>query len=73
MRWTTSVLRIRWLVSLFLAANALPVIGAARCPGNVASVPLHVVNRYLFIVAVSINHAGPYNFLLDTGTQTRTV
>jgi hypothetical protein len=28
-----------------------------------------MVNRYQMIVAVSLNNSGPYNFLLDTGTQ----
>jgi hypothetical protein len=27
------------------------------------------VNRHQLIVSVSVNHAGPFNFLLDTGTQ----
>ena len=36
-----------------------------HCPGNVAS----LTNSHQMIVAVSINHSGPYNFLLDTGTQ----
>jgi Aspartyl protease len=40
-----------------------------HCPGNVASVPLHLTNSHQMIVAVSVNHSGPYNFLLDTGTQ----
>jgi len=39
-----------------------------HCPGNVASVPLHLTNSHQMIVAVSVNHSGPYNFLLDTGT-----
>jgi Aspartyl protease len=33
------------------------------------SVRFHLVNRYQIIVAVSINHSGPYKFLLDTGAQ----
>src|SRR6266436_2681378 len=40
-----------------------------HCPGNVASVPLHLTNSHQMIVAVLVNHSGPYNFLLDTGTQ----
>ncbi len=39
-----------------------------HCPGNVASVPFRVVNRQI-IVVVSVNRSGPYNFLLDTGSQ----
>ncbi len=40
-----------------------------HCPGNVASVPLRLTNSHQMIVAISVNHSGPYNFLLDTGTQ----
>jgi hypothetical protein len=47
--------------------RALPA--EPHCPGNVASVPLHLTNGHRMIVAVSINHSGPYNFLLDTGTE----
>jgi hypothetical protein len=57
-------------VSFVLAATIVPALPAEpHCPGNVASVPLHVTNRHQMIVAVSVNHSGPYNFLLDTGTQ----
>jgi Aspartyl protease len=60
--------------SLVLAATIASTLSAeTHCPGNVASVPLHVVNRYLLIVAVSVNQSGPYNFLLDTGTQTSAI
>lgn len=54
---------------LFAATMASTLQAETRCPGNVASVPLHYVNGYQMIVAVSVNHHGPYNFLLDTGTQ----
>ena len=60
----------QWFASLFLAATILPALAAeTHCPGNVASVPLHFVDRHRIVVAVSINHTGPYDFLLDTGTQ----
>jgi hypothetical protein len=36
---------------------------------RLAYVPLRIVNRHQMIVPVSINHMGPFNFLLDTGTQ----
>ena len=56
--------------SVVLAATIVSTLTAeTRCPGNVASVPFHIVNRHQIIVAVSVNHSGPYNFLLDTGTQ----
>lgn len=56
-----------WFV---LAAAVVSTLNAeTHCPGNVASVPFHVVNRHQIIVAVSVNHSGPFDFLLDTGTQ----
>ena len=56
--------------SLVLTATAVSTLTAeTHCPGNAASLPLRVVNRHQMIVSVSVNHAGPFNFLLDTGTQ----
>jgi hypothetical protein len=56
--------------SFVLSATIVPALAAEpHCPGNVASVPLHLTNSHQMIVAVSVNHSGPYNFLLDTGTQ----
>jgi hypothetical protein len=60
----------KWFASIVLAAAAVSTVSAeTHCPGNVASVPFQLVNRHQIIVPVSINHAGPFNFLLDTGTQ----
>jgi hypothetical protein len=56
--------------SLVLAATMVSTLSAeTHCPGNVASVPFRLVNRHQMIVDVSVNHSGPYSFLLDTGTQ----
>lgn len=61
----------KWLATSFaLAATPLPALSAkTRCPGNGESVPLRLVNGYQMIVPVSVNHSGPYPFLLDTGMQ----
>jgi len=60
----------KWFASFVLAATMVPTLPAeTHCPGNVASVPLRLVNRYQMIVPMLVNHAGPYNFLLDTGSQ----
>ena len=60
----------KWFASFVLAATIVTALHAEpHCPGNVASVPLHLTNGHQMIVAVSVNHSGPYNFLLDTGTQ----
>jgi hypothetical protein len=61
---------IKCLASISLAAVALPTLHSQpRCPGNIASLPFHLVQRSKIIVPVVINHAGPYQFLVDTGTQ----
>ena len=39
------------------------------CPANVKSVPFRSTQKHQLIVQVSINHAQPSDFLLDTGTQ----
>jgi hypothetical protein len=51
---------IQLIVSVSPAAIPLPTLRAEPpCPRNVASLPLHLVNRHLFIMAVSVNHSGP--------------
>jgi hypothetical protein len=60
----------KYFASLVLAATIVPALAAeTHCPGNVASVPSHFVDSHLIVLAISINHTGPYNFLLDSGTQ----
>ena len=62
--------KFKGFASLVLAATMVSTLSAeTHCPGNVASVPFRLVNRHQMIVPVSINHAGPFSFLLDTGTQ----
>src|SRR5260370_11634672 len=64
----------KWLFSFILAGTIVPAVRAkSRCPGNVASVPLRLLNGYKMTVAVSINHSGTYTFALDTGTPTTTI
>ncbi len=64
------MISFKLFATLVLTATAASTLTAeTHCPGNAASVPLRIVNRHQVIVPVSINHAGPFNFLLDTGTQ----
>jgi Aspartyl protease len=66
---------VKWsaLASLFILLPS--AFAEAHCPGNVASVHVRHVRQYRNIVAVkvSINHSGPYSFLLDTGAQITSV
>lgn len=57
------------LAAFVLAATTTTALAESRCPGNVESLPYQLLNRHQVVVAVSLNHSGPYNFLLDTGTQ----
>jgi hypothetical protein len=64
----------KWLIFTSLATTILPRLQAEpRCPGNVASLRLQLVERSLIVVPVTINHTGPYDFLVDTGAQVTTV
>jgi hypothetical protein len=52
-----------------LVATATTLLAESRCPGSVESLPYRSLNRHQIVVPIRINHSGPYNFLLDTGTQ----
>jgi hypothetical protein len=43
--------------------------GQAQCPGTVSTVRYHSSGNSQLTIPVTINHAGPYEFLLDTGAQ----
>jgi aspartyl protease len=65
---------LKWLVALNLAVVALSAAKAEpHCPGNVTSLPLRLIQRSQIVVPVTINHTGPYDFLVDTGAQVTTV
>jgi hypothetical protein len=62
------------LASATLAAVMLPALQAeSHCPGNDVSLRLRLVQRSQIIVPVTINHTGPYDFLVDTGAQVTSV
>ena len=65
---------LKWFASLVFSTTMVTALGAeTRCPGNVDSLPFRLGNRHQMIVAVSVNHSGPYDFLLDTGMQVTAV
>jgi hypothetical protein len=74
MKFAFAAVPIELLLSAGLAAFSLPPLhGEAHCPGNIASLPFRLVQRYQIIVPVVINHSGPYEVLVDTGTRFTTV
>jgi len=61
---------MRRFAFLFLAAIfPIGLHAQAGCPADIKAIPLHWISPHQMIVEVSINHSGPYDFLLDTGTQ----
>jgi hypothetical protein len=60
----------KWFASVTLVTTIFPVLQAEpHCPENVDSLRLRSVQRSQIIAPVVINHTGPYDFLVDTGTQ----
>src|SRR4051812_40864587 len=60
-------------LSLFLAtAFALTAISSqaeTRCPGDIAGLKPRLVAGALLVIPVKINQAGPFDFMVDTGSQ----
>jgi hypothetical protein len=65
---------VKHFVAASLAAVALSALHAEpHCPGNVASLALRSIQADLIVVRVLINRTGPYDFLVDTGSQITTI
>jgi hypothetical protein len=70
MKHLVSTRHIQLLAAVSLALVILPVIEAEpRCPGNVASVTPRFVEHALIVIPVRINQTGPFDFMVDTGSQ----
>lgn len=63
----------RSLIFGSLAAAVSFVNAEPHCPGNLDSLRPRLIENVQIIVPVTINHRGPYDFLLDTGAQITTV
>jgi len=59
-----------FLVSVTLATVTLPTLLAeSHCPAGIASVTPRFVKRALIVIPVRINQKGPFDFMVDTGSQ----
>jgi hypothetical protein len=67
------MLILKRLIFTGLVATVSIVNAEPRCPGNIDSLPLRLVENVQIVVPVTINHLGPYDFLVDTGAQITTV
>jgi hypothetical protein len=54
---------------LLLVSYAIALAEAARCPANSATVPFRSPAGSLVTISVFINHSGPYEFTVDTGSE----
>lgn len=64
---------VKSLVFASIAITVSIVNAEPHCPGNVDSLRLRLVQNVQIVLPVTINHSGPYDFLLDTGAQITTV
>jgi hypothetical protein len=61
---------IQLLLSVGMAAvNVTGLHAEPHCPGNIANVTPRFVQRALIVIPVKINQAGPFDFMVDTGSQ----
>jgi hypothetical protein len=61
---------LKWFASLVVAVAVVSTVSAeTHCPGNVASITPRIVEGALIVIPVKINDAGPFDFMVDTGSQ----
>jgi hypothetical protein len=70
MKPSTFRFHARLLICLSAATFHLPALhGERHCPGNVASVTPRLVAHTLIVIPVKVNQQGPFDFMVDTGSQ----
>lgn len=70
MRYARSNVSTRLLVAASLSTISVPALHAEpHCPGNIAGVTPRFVQRALIVIPVKINGSGPFDFMVDTGSQ----
>ena len=60
---------IQLLVFVMLATIAPLLQAEPRCPGSITGVTPRFVQRALIVIPVKINQSGPFDFIVDTGSQ----
>lgn len=70
MKHLLSTRRFQLLAAVCLTLVTLPPTEAEpRCPRSTASVTPRLVRHALIVIPVKINQAGPFDFMVDTGSQ----
>jgi hypothetical protein len=61
---------LKWLASFILTTHLVPALSAkTRCPRDIEDIVPRIVQGALIVIPVKINSAGPYDFIVDTGSQ----
>jgi predicted aspartyl protease len=74
MKLTASTFPIYLVVCASLTTLNLPTLqGESHCPGNITSVTPRMVAGALMVIPVTVNGRGPFDFMVDTGSQVTVV
>ena len=57
------------LLTAVFVFTAISSQAETRCPGNIAGIRPRVVANALFVIPVRVNQSGPFDFVVDTGSQ----
>ena len=63
-----SLCPLRVLLTAF-AFTSISCQAETRCPGNIAGLRPRIVAGALLVIPVKINESGPFDFMVDTGSQ----
>jgi hypothetical protein len=57
------------LLATTIASTPISSQAETRCPGNIAGLRPRIVAGALLVIPVKINQSGPFDFMVDTGSQ----
>src|SRR6266568_6500870 len=57
------------LLAAAFAFTSISCQAETHCPGNIAGIRPRMVAGALLVVPVMVNHSGPFDFMVDTGSQ----
>ena len=57
------------LLAIAFAFTSISSLAETRCPGNIAGLRPRLVAGALLVIPVKINQSGPFDFMVDTGSQ----
>ena len=60
---------LRVLLAIAFSFTSMPTQAETRCPGNIVGLRPRVVAGALLVIPVKVNESGPFDFMVDTGSQ----